>query len=76
MSRLRHTGCPGRPVFKTQPDRSTILPVTYRHLADALTAALTEPGFRQRAEALAAGVAAEDGAAPVVTAVNRLLGAR
>lgn len=50
--------------------------LTPARLADALTAALTEPGFRQRAEALAAGMAAEDGAAPVVTAVNRLLGAR
>ncbi|MFI6817438.1 glycosyltransferase [Nonomuraea sp. NPDC050328] len=56
-------------------------PIPFRRLAparlaDALTTALTEPRFRQRAEALAAGVAGEDGAAPVLTALSRLRGSR
>ncbi|GGS66236.1 glycosyltransferase [Nonomuraea spiralis] len=41
-------------------------------LAAALTAAVTDPVHRQRARSLAAGISAEDGAAPVVEAVNRL----
>lgn len=53
MSRLRHTGCPGRPVFKTQPDRSTILPVTYRHLADTLDVPLgTRPPLTEAVTAV------------------------
>ncbi|MEV5500917.1 glycosyltransferase [Nonomuraea fuscirosea] len=46
--------------------------LTPARLAAALTAAVTDPGYRQRARALSAGVSAEDGAAPVVEAVDRL----
>lgn len=41
-------------------------------LAAALTAAVTDPAYRHRAQALSAGISAEDGAAPVVEAVNQL----
>ncbi|MFG1977747.1 glycosyltransferase [Nonomuraea fuscirosea] len=46
--------------------------LTPARLAAALTAAVTDPGYGQRARALSAGVSAEDGAAPVVEAVERL----
>ncbi|MFI7108317.1 glycosyltransferase [Nonomuraea sp. NPDC050227] len=46
--------------------------LTPARLAAALTTAVTDPAYRQRAQALAAQVSAEDGAAPVVEAVNRL----
>ncbi|WP_066367214.1 glycosyltransferase [Herbidospora mongoliensis] len=46
--------------------------LTPTRLAAALTTAVTDPAYRRRAQALAAGVAAEDGAAPVIEAVNRL----
>ncbi|MFC5819293.1 hypothetical protein [Nonomuraea harbinensis] len=40
-------------------------------LITAVTTAVTDPAHRRRARALAVRVAAEDGAAPVVEAVNR-----
>ncbi|WP_440101950.1 glycosyltransferase [Streptosporangium sp. H16] len=46
--------------------------LTPARLAAALTTAVTDPAYRQRAQALSAGVSAEDGAAPVVEVVNRL----
>ncbi|MGI5270277.1 glycosyltransferase [Nonomuraea sp. CA-218870] len=46
--------------------------LTPARLAAALSAAVTDPAYRQRAQALSARVSAEDGAAPVVEAVNRL----
>jgi UDP:flavonoid glycosyltransferase YjiC (YdhE family) len=50
-------------------------PIRYRHLsAPVLTAAIrdavTRPSYRDRAQALAAELAREDGNAPVVAAVN------
>ncbi|MEV4222219.1 glycosyltransferase [Nonomuraea sp. NPDC049725] len=45
--------------------------LTPARLAAALTTAVTGPAYRRRAQALAARVSAEDGAAPVVEAVNR-----
>ncbi|MCB5182580.1 glycosyltransferase [Streptomyces antimicrobicus] len=52
-------------------------PVPYRRLtaealAAALRAAVTEPGHRARARSLAAALAGEDGARPVLAAVDRL----
>ncbi|MBZ4318423.1 glycosyltransferase [Streptomyces sp. SCA2-4] len=44
-------------------------------LAAALRRATTDPGYRSRAQALAARLREEDGTAPVVAAVNRLAGA-
>jgi sterol 3beta-glucosyltransferase len=46
--------------------------LTPARLAAALTTAVTDRVCRQRAQALAVGVSAEDGAAPVVEAVNQL----
>ncbi|MGW0807677.1 glycosyltransferase [Nonomuraea sp. NPDC002799] len=46
--------------------------LTPARLAAALTTAVTDPAYRQRAQALSARISAEDGAAPVVEAVNRL----
>ncbi|WP_062438007.1 glycosyltransferase [Herbidospora daliensis] len=46
--------------------------LTAARLAAALTTAVTDPAYRRRAQALATGIAAEDGAAPVVEAVRRL----
>nr|WP_062332693.1 glycosyltransferase [Herbidospora sakaeratensis] len=46
--------------------------LTSARLAAALTTAVTDPVYRRRAQALAAGISAEDGAAPVVEAVRRL----
>ncbi|MGW4404720.1 glycosyltransferase [Nonomuraea sp. NPDC004702] len=46
--------------------------LTPARLAAALTTAVTDPAYRRRAQALSAQVSAEDGAAPVVEAVNRL----
>ncbi|MFE9666562.1 glycosyltransferase [Microbispora bryophytorum] len=46
--------------------------LTPARLAAALTSAVTDPAYRQRAQALSVRVSAEDGAAPVVEAVNRL----
>ncbi|MEV3984534.1 nucleotide disphospho-sugar-binding domain-containing protein [Nonomuraea sp. NPDC049758] len=46
--------------------------LTPARLAAALTTAATDPAYRQRAQALSAHVSAEDGAAPVVEAVNEL----
>ncbi|WP_090929956.1 glycosyltransferase [Nonomuraea jiangxiensis] len=45
--------------------------LTPARLAAALTTAVTDPAYRQRAQALSARIAAEDGAAPVVEAVGR-----
>ncbi|WP_222871066.1 glycosyltransferase [Nonomuraea sp. PA05] len=50
--------------------------LTSGRLAAALGTAVGDPAFRWRARALAAQVSAEDGAAPVVEAVNRLQAAR
>ncbi|MER5784907.1 glycosyltransferase [Streptomyces mobaraensis] len=44
-------------------------------LATALRRATSDPGYRTRAQALAARLREEDGTAPVVAAVNRLAGA-
>lgn len=41
-------------------------------LAGALVRATAQPAYRRRAEALATGIRAEDGVAPVLDAVNRL----
>ncbi|WP_459800636.1 glycosyltransferase [Herbidospora sp. RD11066] len=46
--------------------------VTPERLATALTTAVTDPAYLRRARELSAGVAAEDGAVPVIEAVNRL----
>ncbi|WP_211370546.1 glycosyltransferase [Nonomuraea turkmeniaca] len=46
--------------------------LTPARLAAALTTAVTDPAYRQRAQALSVRVSAEDGAAPVVEAVNQL----
>ena len=46
--------------------------LTPARLAAALTTAVTDPAYRRRAQALSVRVSAEDGAAPVVEAVNRL----
>ncbi|MEV0590501.1 glycosyltransferase [Nonomuraea cavernae] len=46
--------------------------LTPARLAAALTTAVTDPAYRQRAQALSVQISAEDGAAPVVEAVNRL----
>ncbi|MEU8385698.1 nucleotide disphospho-sugar-binding domain-containing protein, partial [Streptosporangium sp. NPDC048865] len=46
--------------------------LTPARLAAALTAAVTDPAYRRRARDLSVRVSAEDGAAPVVEAVNRL----
>ncbi|PZG13862.1 UDP-glucose--sterol glucosyltransferase [Nonomuraea aridisoli] len=46
--------------------------LTPARLAAALTTAVSDPAHRQRARALSVLVSAEDGAAPVVEAVNRL----
>jgi UDP:flavonoid glycosyltransferase YjiC (YdhE family) len=43
-------------------------------LASALTRAVREPAFRERARDLGARVRAEDGFAPVLEAVNRVAG--
>ncbi|WP_030452454.1 glycosyltransferase [Herbidospora cretacea] len=48
--------------------------LTSARLAAALATVVTDPVYRRRARALAAGVAAEDGAAPVVAAVGRVSG--
>ncbi|MEU8171366.1 hypothetical protein AB0C14_00680 [Microbispora hainanensis] len=44
--------------------------------AAALTTTVTDPAHRQRAQALSVHVSAEDGAAPVAEAVNRLQATR
>ena len=46
--------------------------LTPARLAAALTTAVADPAYRQRAQALSVRVSAEDGAAPVVKAVNQL----
>ena len=46
--------------------------LTPARLAAALTTAVTDPAYRQRAQALSVRVSAEDGAAPVIEAVNQL----
>nr|WP_043623310.1 glycosyltransferase [Nonomuraea candida] len=46
--------------------------LTPAQLAAALTTAVTDPAYRQRAQALSARISAEDGAAPVIEAVNHL----
>ncbi|MEV4178043.1 glycosyltransferase [Nonomuraea sp. NPDC049709] len=50
--------------------------LTPARLAAALTTAVTDPAYRQRAQALSVQVMVEDGAAPVVEAVNQLQAAR
>ncbi|WP_433361525.1 glycosyltransferase [Streptosporangium sp. CA-115845] len=50
--------------------------LTPARLAAALTTAATDSAYRQRAQALSVRVSAEDGAAPVVEAVNRLRATR
>ncbi|MFG2078371.1 glycosyltransferase [Nonomuraea maritima] len=46
--------------------------LTPARLAAALTTAVTDRAYRQRARALAVQISAEDGAAPVIDAVDRL----
>lgn len=50
--------------------------LTPARLAAALTTTVTDPAYRERAQALSVHVSAEDGAAPVVEAVNRLQATR
>ncbi|MFC5831059.1 glycosyltransferase [Nonomuraea insulae] len=46
--------------------------LTPERLATALTTAVTDPAYLHRAQALSARISAEDGAAPVIEAVNQL----
>ncbi|WP_329047349.1 glycosyltransferase [Amycolatopsis sp. NBC_01488] len=75
------------PIFADQPFWSGLLtrqgvspgPVPFRkltaeRLAGALRAAVTDPGYRRRAEVLAAAVGAEDGAGAALDVVKRVAG--
>ncbi|MFK0224857.1 glycosyltransferase [Streptomyces sp. NPDC090303] len=63
-ARLHHLGVAPRPV--------PFGDLTARSLGDAITACVSEPSLRHRAAELARGIAAEDGAGPVLAHLARL----
>jgi UDP:flavonoid glycosyltransferase YjiC (YdhE family) len=63
-SRLHRLGVAPRPV--------PFQDLTAEALADAITACLSEPAHRRRAAELAAGIAAEDGTAPLLARIASL----